>query len=73
MRLERTMRGLTQEELARGAGVSARTVRRAEEIQAIKRSAAEVIADFFGRSVDELFEPCAGAEGRAPGSQVHCG
>lgn len=73
VRLERTTRGLTQEELARGAGVSARTVRRAEELQAIKRSTAEVIADFFGRSVEEMFEPCAGAEGRVPESRVHCG
>jgi len=56
IRLERVIRGLTQKKLAQATGVPVATIRRMEKGMAVRRSAAEAVAAFYGRTVDELFE-----------------
>lgn len=56
VKLERVIRGLTQKKLAQATGVPVPTIRRMEKGRAVRRNAAEAVAAFFGRTVDELFE-----------------
>lgn len=57
VKLERVIRGLTQKKLAQATGVPVPTIRRMEKGLAVRRDAAEAVAAFFGRTVDELFAP----------------